>query len=73
MSKNDKIAMIWRNRLGHPSARVFDKVLHLVDDHVTSKKVDFCDSCPLGKSYRLFFGLLDFRAQTPLEIVYSYV
>ena len=71
MIENNKITMIWRQRLGHPSAHAFDKVLSLVDDHITFRKVDFCDSCPLGKSHRLFHGLSNFRAKAYLEIVYS--
>ena len=71
MSDNDEIALIWQNRLGHPLARVFDKILHLVDDYVTSRKVDFCNACPLGKAHRLFSGLSNFRAKNPLEIVHS--
>ena len=71
MTDNDKIVMIWHNRLGHPSSCVLDKVLHIVDDHITSRSINFCDSCPLGKSHRLFSGVSDFKAKTPLELVYS--
>ena len=63
--------MIWHNRLGHPSVRVLDKVLCLVDDHVTFRNIEFCNSCPLGKSHIMFSGLSDFRAKSPLEIVYT--
>ena len=71
MSKDDKIAIIWHNRLGHPSIRVLDKVLNTVDDHVTSRNISFCNSCPLDRSHRLFPGLSDSKAKNPLELVYS--
>ena len=63
--------MIWHNRLGHPSSRVLDKVLHLVDDHITARTINFCDACPLGKSHRFFSSLSDFKAKAPLELLYS--
>ena len=71
VNEYDKIAIIWHNRLGHPSTRVLDKVLHVVDDHVTSRAIPFCDSCPLGKSHRLFHGLSDSKATSPLALAYS--
>ena len=67
----DKIAVIWHNRLGHPSTHVLDKVLNKVDDKVTSRHITFCNSCPLGKSHRLFPGLSQSRATKTLELVYS--
>ena len=71
MPTNDKIVMIWHNRLGHPSIHVLGKVLNIVDYNVTSRNIAFCNSCPLGNSHRLFPGLLDSKAKNPLELVYS--
>ena len=55
--------MIWHNRLGHPSICVLD--------NVTLRNIAFFNSCPLGKSHKLFSGLLDSKAKNPLELVYS--
>ena len=41
MNECDKVVVIWHNRLGHPSTRVLDKVLHAMDDHITSRNVPF--------------------------------
>ena len=50
---------------------VMHKVLNAVDDHITPRTLDFCNSCPLGKAHRLFSGISKSRAKTPLELVYS--
>ena len=65
--------MIWHNRLGHPSALVLNKILNQVNDHITSRNVEFCNSCPVDKAHILFSRLSDFRAKNPLEIIYSNV
>ena len=67
----DKIAVIWHNRLGHPSICVLDKVLNKGYDKITSRNIAFYNSCPLGKFHRLFTGLSQSRANKPLELVYS--
>ena len=70
VAEYDKIAMIWHNRLD-PSTCVLDKVLHTIGDNVTSRHIEFCNSCPLGKSHRLFHGLSNSKAKAPFELVYS--
>jgi hypothetical protein len=67
--------MVWHQRLGHPSASVFQLLfrhqnLPLV---VSFNKSRVCESCQLGKSKQLPFSESNRISTSPLELIHSNV
>ncbi|KAM1824444.1 hypothetical protein ACFX13_024030 [Malus domestica] len=62
----------WHARLGHPANSIIKFLIsnNLVPIHGTSK-VNFCESCPLGKSTKLPFQLSESVSKFPLQLVHS--
>uniref|UniRef100_A0A803PM38 Integrase catalytic domain-containing protein n=1 Tax=Cannabis sativa TaxID=3483 RepID=A0A803PM38_CANSA len=61
----------WHRRLGHPSIRVLDTVLHKINVKNINSSLSFCDACQLGKSHSLPFKVNPKRATAPLELVHT--
>ena len=61
-------------RLGHPSERVLNQVLHFCNKKFeVNEKLPFCDACQFGKSHLLPFKSSVSLASKPLELVHTYI
>jgi transposase InsO family protein len=65
--------MVWHQRLGHPSALVFQHLLrhHKIPLLGPFNKSRVCESCQLGKSKQLPFSESNRVSISPLEIIHS--
>ena len=65
-------ANLWHRRLGHPTSRIFQLLILKNKIICNNKRLNFqCQSCPLGKSSRLFLGSTGHKTCAPLESIFS--
>ena len=73
--KSDSKEDIWHQRFGHLGVGNLQRLAHqeLADgfNFDVSRKLTFCETCPLGKQHRPKFPLSSTRADEPLELVHS--
>ena len=62
-------AVLWHNRLGHPTPRVVRQVLQSCNLNFSCSE-HFCSVCQVAKSHRLPFLLSESRAVKPFDLVY---
>ena len=65
-------ASIWHSRLGHSASNTLSR---LISNECLplygNSSIQFCNSCPLGKSTKLPFSLSDSVSSFPLELIHS--
>ncbi|GKC20788.1 retrovirus-related pol polyprotein from transposon TNT 1-94 [Tanacetum coccineum] len=63
----------WHHKLGHPSIKVLKLLLKNLglDSNKMSRSSFHCDACSINKSHKLPFGSNSFKANKPLELMYS--
>jgi hypothetical protein len=60
----------WQRRLGHPGPNVLSSLSQSSLIQCTSKKLDFCHACQLGKHTRLPFCSSSHRAEHPFDLIH---
>ena len=62
---------LWHMRLGHPSSRVLNNVLHSIDQSSKKSSLNFCDACQYGKLHQISFPLSTVKSTCPFDIVHG--
>lgn len=58
-------------RLGHANSVSVKHVLHLFNIPHSNKDFEFCNSCPLGKSHRIYASLLNTVYSAHFQLIHS--
>lgn len=61
----------WHRRLGHPSSRIFYLITRRCNMTFKNEKLQFCQSCQMGKSHSLPFSLFESRATKPFDLIHT--
>ncbi|KAK9166949.1 hypothetical protein Scep_002140 [Stephania cephalantha] len=69
LTVNKNLSSLWHARLGHPAQHTLQKVLQLVN--VPAQSVEFCSSCPLGKSHALPFHSSLHNSTHVLDLIHT--
>jgi hypothetical protein len=61
----------WHKRLGHPSIKIVQHLVHQLSLPVSTKKFpSLCTSCSTNKAHKQPFSSTSFQSHSPLDIVY---
>lgn len=63
-------AMLWHNKLGHPSPSLFQSLIKQFNLHVSFHGTLDCSCCHMAKSHKLPFPLSDSKTTAPFQLVH---
>jgi Integrase core domain/GAG-pre-integrase domain len=64
--RKDQLSILWHQRIGHPSDRVFKNLFNFSNLDNSS-----CETCKLGKLTRLPFNLSTSKSDKPFDLIHS--
>lgn len=65
--KDQKLYVLWHNRLGHPARDVQNRVFPLTSNKIT---IDSCEIFCKSKQHRTSFPLSSIKASDPFELIH---